>query len=160
VHTGPAIAARLADLRPDVAGAAIGVLGFAGAGHEDAIASRIGDADESLDREALRALARIATPKAATLIASKIEAGGRVQPVAEEALWRLPVSLALTRARDLLGRRDFVARCPQSAARLLERAAHGGDSALEPILETLAPLRFHFWNPAVARVGARARNLM
>jgi hypothetical protein len=136
------------------------VLGFAGAGHEDAVASRIGDADESLDREALRALARIATPKAATLIASQIEAGGRVQPVAEEALWRLPVSLALTRARDLLGRRDFVARCPQSAARLLERAAHGGDSALEPILETLAPLRFHFWNPAVARVGARARNLM
>jgi len=160
VMLAPAVAARLQALRPDVAVVAVGVLGFAGAGYEDALAGIVNPAEEALSREALRALARMATLKAASLIAAQIERGGAIQPVAEEALWRLPTPLALTRARDLLGRREFVAHCPQSAARLLERAAHGGDAALEPILETLAPLRFHFWNPAVARVGARARDLM
>jgi len=160
VTVGRAIADRLPDLPGDVAVAAVGVLGFAGAGFESAIASTLSETNEALSREALRALARIATQKAAALIAAQVESGGAIQPVAEEALWRLPAALALTKARDLLGRRDFVARCPQSAARLLERAAHGHDASLEPILETLAPLRFHFWNPAVARVGARARNLM
>ncbi len=160
VMTASSIAARLPQLRSDVAVAAVGVLGFAGGGYEDAIAATIDGEDEALAREALRALARIASPKAATLIAAHVENGGAIQPVAEEALWRLPAPLALTRARELLARRDFVGRYPHAAARLLERAAHGGDAALEPILETLAPLRFHFWNPAVARVGARARDLM
>jgi len=161
VEVGPAIAERLPSLRADVAVVAVNVLGFAGTGHEVAIAATVGGADEALDREALRALARIASPKAASLIASHIERGGRPQPVAEEALWRLPAPLARTHARALLCRREFIARWPQVAARLLERIAPGSaDTELEPVLETLAPLRFHFWNPAMARVGAKARGLM
>ena len=161
VAVAPAIAEQLPGLRADVAVVAVNVLGFAGTGHEAAIAARIAGADEALDREALRALARIASPRAASLIAAHVERGGRTQAAAEEALWRLPAPLARTHARDLLCRREFIARWPQAAARLLERIAHGSAGGeLEPVLETLAPLRFRFWNPAVARVGAKARGLM
>jgi hypothetical protein len=83
-----------------------------------------------------------------------------VQPAAEEALWRLATPTALTKTRELLGRRDFVTRHPQSAARLLERAAQSGDDRFDPVLEQLSSLRFHFWSPALARVGAKARNLL
>ena len=160
IHTAPPIAASLADLRPDVAIAAVTVLGYAGHGHEAAIAALVTGSDEALDREALRALARIASPRSAILITLHIEHGGRTQPAAEEALWRLPAPLAQKHARDLLCRREFIARWPQAATRLLERVAHSGSEKLEPVLESLAPLRFHFWNPAVARVGAKARGLM
>ena len=159
VHTAPPIAARLADLRADVAIAAVTVLGYAGQGHEAAIGALVTGSDEALDREALRALARIASPRAAILIALHIDHGGRTQPAAEEALWRLPAPLAQKHARDLLFRREFIARWPQAASRLLERVAHSGEK-IEPVLESLAPLRFRFWNRAVARVGAKARGLM
>src|SRR5581483_6079801 len=76
VEMAPAIAPRLPDLRADVAAVALTVLGFAGVGHEADIAARIDEGDEALGREALRALARIASPRAASIIASQIERGG------------------------------------------------------------------------------------
>jgi hypothetical protein len=42
---------------------------------------------------------------------------------------------------------------------LLERAVQSADDGLDPVLEGLMSLRFHFWSPAVARVGAKAREL-
>jgi hypothetical protein len=75
-------------------------------------------------------------------------------------LWRLAAPTALGKTRELLGRRDFVTRHPQSAARLLERAAQSGDDRFDPVLEQLSSLRFHFWSPALARVGAKARGLL
>jgi len=65
--------------------------------------------------------------------------------------------LALAKTRELLGRREFVMRHPSTASRLLERAAHSHDENLGPLLEQLMPLRFHFWRPAVARIGTKAR---
>ena len=95
------------------------------------------------------------------MIVRRIEDGpAAVQPAAEEALWRLAAPTALAKTRDLLGRRDFVTRHPQSAARLLERAAQSGDDRFDPVLEQLSSLRFHFWSPALARVGAKARDLL
>jgi hypothetical protein len=157
----PLIAERLPSLAPDAAVVALSVLGFAGPGYEDAIAARVADPNERVGREALRALARIASAKAAALVGWQIEHGDdAIRPAAEEALWRLPPRLALARTRELLGRRDFVTRHPQVAARLLDRAAHDGATDLAPVLEGLATLRFYFWSPALARVGARARELM
>ena len=81
-------------------------------------------------------------------------------PAAEEALWRLPAPVAFAKTRELLGRREFVTRNAQSAARLLERAAQSGDNGFDPVLASLTSLRFHFWSPALARVGAKARELL
>lgn len=157
---GPALAARLPGMRADVTIVAVAVLGFAGTGYEDRIAPSLAGDDDALIREGLRALARIASAKSAELVTWHIEHGTRSQAAAEEALWRLPGGVALAKARELLARREFVTRHPDVASRLLERAAQTTPSQLDAVLEALAPLRFHFWNPALARVGARARGLM
>ena len=160
-RVAPAIARRLPSLGAEASRSALAVLGFAGAGYEQAIVERVTAADERTSREALRALARSGTAKAAALIVSQLEQGHAiVHPAAEEALWRLPASVALAKTRELLGRRDFVKGHPQSAARLLERAAQSRDGGFDPVLESLTSLRFHFWSPALARVGAKARELL
>lgn len=160
-QVAPAIVERLPAVGSDAASVAVAVLGFAGAGFETSIAEQVIAGDERRSREALRALARIGSAKAAALIVGQLENGpAPVQPAAEEALWRLPAPLALARTRELLGRREFVTRHPHAAARLLERAAQSSDDDFDPVLESLTSLRFHFWSPAVARVGAKARELL
>lgn len=160
-HVAPAVAERLPVLASDAARTALTVLGFAGAGYESTIAQHVVASDEPRTREALRALARIGSAKAAALIVAQLEHGPAiVQPAAEEALWRLPAATALARTRELLGRREFVTRHPHAAARLLERAAQNSGDDFDPVLENLMSLRFHFWSPAVARVGSKARNLL
>jgi hypothetical protein len=161
VRLAPAIAERLPELGTDAACAALAVLGAAGSGYETVVAEHVVPADERRSREALRALARIGTTKASSLIAGHIERGTpAIQPAAEEALWRLPAAVAAARARDLLGRREFVIRHPQAATHLLERVGSAARDSFNPILESLKPLRFRFWNPALARVGAKARELL
>ena len=156
----PAIAERLPILSVDAACAALTVLGAAGTGYEELIAEQVKTAEERRAREAMRALARIASPRAALLIVKHIEDGPPVvRPAAEEALWRLPLPLAFAKTHELLRRRDFVIHHPHTAARLLERAVQSADDGLDPVLEGLMSLRFHFWSPAVARVGAKAREL-
>jgi hypothetical protein len=160
-RVAPAIVAHLPKAGPDATRGALLVLGCAGPGFEKTIADHVNADDERTRREALRALARAGTEKAAALIVRCIEEGpAGVQPAAEEALWRLPAPTALAKTRDLLGRREFVTRHPQSAARLLERAAQSGDDRFDPVIAGLTSLRFHFWSPAIARVGAKARELL
>jgi hypothetical protein len=157
----PAVLALLPKLGADAIRSALTVLGSAGAGYEKTIADHIDGDDERTTREALRALARAGTEKAAALIVRRIEDGpAAVQAAAEEALWRLPPAAALAKTRELLGRREFVTRHPQAATRLLERAGQSGDDRLKPVLEQLSSLRLHFWSPALARVGAKARELL
>jgi hypothetical protein len=154
----PAIAERLPMLGIDAACAALTVLAAGGAGYEDLIAEQTRRQEERRGREAMRALARIATPRAAALIVNHIENGpALVRPAAEEALWRLPLPVALAKTRELLGRHEFVMRHPSTASRLLERAVQSADESLDPLLERLMSLRFRFWRPAVARVGTKAR---
>jgi hypothetical protein len=156
----PAIVQRLPSLGTEAARVAVAVLGFADAGYETAIAAVASSRDERTSREAFRALARIGSAKAAALILEQLEEGpAAIQAAAEEALWHLPPALVVSRAGELLGRRRFVTRHPQVAVRLIEKAAHDA-AGLAPVLQSLIPLRFHFWSPAVARVGARARALL
>ena len=156
----PAIAQRLPLLNADAACAALTVLGSAGTGYEELIAEQVKTGEERRAREAMRALARIGSPRAAGFIVRQIEDGPPVvRPAAEEALWRLPLPLAFAKTHELLRRRDFVVHHPHTAARLLERAVQSADDGLDSVLEGLTSLRFHFWSPAVARVGAKAREL-
>ena len=95
------------------------------------------------------------------MVAEQIErAPAPAATVAEDALWKLPPPVALIKARELLGRREFVTSRPQAAARILDRAAPAMSDDFGPVLEGLARLRYHFWDPAVMRVAARARELM
>jgi hypothetical protein len=158
---GPAIARSLPHCGADAAPAAVALLGFAGGGYEKVIADQLPRGDERTRREALHALARIGTTEAAAVVVDQLEHGpAAASSAAEDALWHLPPHVALVKARELLGRRGFVTSRPQIAGRLLNRAAQTPNGNLESVLEGLARLRYHFWDPAVMRVATRARELM
>ena len=116
---------------------------------------------ETTLREALRALARMATTPAAAAVAGCLQsATAWARTAAEEALWHFPPALAAAQVRKLLANREFVLAHPDVAGRLMDRAAQAGTSGLAPVLETIAPLRFRFWNPALVRVAMKARHLL
>lgn len=136
------------------------VLGAAGAGYEDIIARYLA-ADEQTAREALRALARLGTSRAAALVVAEIERQrGSLSAAAEETLWHFPADEAQRCSRALLGKRDFTTRHPQATERLLDRAARAGGVDLQPILLELAPLRFRIWNPGLARLARKAHAML
>jgi hypothetical protein len=137
------------------------VLGFAGAGYEDAIASQLAHPDETVVRETLRALARTGTAAAASAVAALVrKRGSATQGLAEEALWHFKPEQAHVQVLELLRHRDFVMTSPRTAVRLLDRAGRSLNHGLEPALAALVPLRFRFWNPPVRRVGIRARFML
>ena len=136
-------------------------LGLAGTGFEQPVAGQLTSGDEQTVREALRSLARMGTPQAAALVRSAIErANGWLASAGAETLWHFPANEAHRQVRELLGKREFVIRQPIVAARLLDRATQSGATGLQPILVTLAPLRYRLWRPALVRVGRRARTLL
>jgi hypothetical protein len=137
------------------------VLGYAGAGYEPALGTLLTSADEQTVREAFRSLAKIATPRAASLVAAEVSRNrGWVGVAAEQTLWHFPRSEADRQLRELLSQRDFVMRHPQVAGRLLDRAAQHNAPNLAPILQSLVPFRFRFWNPALMRVARQAQTML
>jgi len=137
------------------------VLGYAGHGYEMPLGKLLDSRNEQTVREALRSLARIGTPRAAALVGAQvIKHRDWVGSAAEETLWHFPKTESDRQIRDLLGRREFVLRQPQAAGRLLERAAQSGAANLGPILQSLVPLRYRFWNPALVRVARQAKTML
>jgi hypothetical protein len=137
------------------------VFGFAGPGFEGPLATLLTSRDEQTVREALRSLARIGTPQAASVVSHEIERHtGWLAGAAEETLWHFPKTEAARQVRDLLGRRDFAVRRPAVATRLLDRTTVTGGQGIEPILAGLAPLRYRFWRPSLARLGRKAHALL
>jgi hypothetical protein len=155
----PGLLAYLGGAGPLVASAIVRVLGFAGAGHEVAIAEQLTSRDEATVRAALRALARIGTARAAALVASHIRNGGPSARAAEEALWHFPPAHTTLQIRDLLSRHDFVVQNPEIAVRLIDRASMIGMGDLGGVLVELEALRFRVWNPELVRVALKARGL-
>ncbi|MGH9309631.1 MAG: hypothetical protein ACRD1U_09680 [Vicinamibacterales bacterium] len=153
----PALAPRLAGSTPGVKRVLLRALGAAGAGYEDVIGGFIAADDEQTAREALRALARIGTSRAAGIVVAEIaRQHGALSVAAEETLWHFPPQEAQRRMRELLGRRDFTLSHPHTTGRLLDRAASTGCVDLGPVLHGLAPMRFRIWKPAVARMARKA----
>lgn len=157
----PAVVPLLEQRSPGALRTLLRLLGCAGPGYEETIASYVTARDEQTAREALRALARIGTSKAATLVVAEIERQrGVLSAAAEETLWHFPTSEATRHTRELLGRRDFRMSRPDATGRLLDRAARAGIADLKPVLQELAPLRFRIWNPALARVARKAHHML
>lgn len=160
-HLAPALTPVLPQCTPGVLRTLLRVLGSAGPGCEEFIAAYVSAGEEQTAREALRALARLGTAKAAALVVAEIEKQrGPLSVAAEETLWHFPASVAQRYTRELLGRRDFTMSHPQAAGRLLDRAARAGAAGLEPVLLHLAPMRFRIWNPALARVARKANAML
>ncbi len=157
----PALARQIGRAGKAAAGVAVRVLGFAGPGYEAAIAGQFERGNEQVVREGLRALARIGTAHAAALVSAQVRhANAWVRNAAQEALCRFPPQRAQAQLLDLLGRRDFVHRHPDAAARLLDRAVQADSGSLRVTLAALVPLRYRFWHPALARVGTKARDIL
>ncbi len=137
------------------------VLGTAGPAHAAAVIALLAHADEPTGREAMRALAKMGTLPAAAAVAACLHgAAAWARSAAEEALWHFPPAQAAAQVRKLLANREFVMSHPEIAGRLMDRAAQAGATGLAPVLATIAPLRFRFWNPAIVRVAMKARQLL
>ena len=137
------------------------VLGHAGPGYEPPLGALLTSPDEQAVREAFRSLARIGTGRAAALVAAQVDRGqGWLGGAAEQTLWHFPRPEIDRQIRELLARREFVVRHPQTAGRMLDRAAQNGATNLAPILQTLVPLRYRFWSPAVMRVARQAKSML
>ena len=157
----PGLMNHVGEGSPAATAVVVRVLGFAGAGYEKAIESQLAHPDDAVVREAVRALARVGTAVAASVVGALVRQGrSRTQAPAEEALWHFPTEQAHAQMLALLQDRDFVMRHPDTVARLLDRAGRAGDRALGPALTALSPLRFRFWSPSLRRVGARAHALL
>jgi hypothetical protein len=136
------------------------VVGFAGSGHETAVARLTQHSDGQVSREALRSLARMGTSTAAVHVARQLREGSADRrAAAEDALWHFPPAQMATQLRELLRSREFVFRHPQLAARLIERAGQAKIQGLADVLKALEPLRFRFWKPSLVQVALKAREV-
>jgi hypothetical protein len=137
------------------------VLGHAGEGFEDLICGLCDQKDEKTTREALRALSRIATPRAAELVGI-VARGARdwMATATVETLLRFQPEVAAAAIRDLLAHRSFVLSQPGAASRLIGRVANVKVSNLEPVLRDIASLRYRFWNRALVRAAGEAGALL
>ena len=136
------------------------VLGYAGGGHEVAVARLVKHTDAQVAREALRALARLGTSTAAIHVARQLREGSEDRrAAAEEALWHFPPAPMATQLRELLRSREFVFKHPQLATRLIERAGQAKIQGLADVLKSLESLRFRFWKPSLVQVALKAREV-
>jgi hypothetical protein len=159
-EVAPALAAEAGSCSPAAARAIARVLGHAGPGHEVVLGRLVQHQDVQVAREALRGLARMGTPGAAVLVTRQLrEATDDRGVAAEEALWQFAPAQLSGLLRDLLRSREFVFGHPQAAARVIERAQQTKIRGLEDALAGLEALRFRFWNPALAQVGRKAREV-
>ena len=136
------------------------IVGYAGAGHEAAVARLAQHSDVQVAREALRSLARMGTGSAAAHVARQIRDGSADRrAAAEDSLWHFPPAQTTMLLRDLLRSREFVMKHPQLAARLIERAGQAKIQGLADVLTPLESLRFRFWSPGLLQVARKAREL-
>lgn len=155
----PALASCVGHGDPQMDRVIAGVLGLAGPGFEATLGTLLHAGDEHTVREALRALARLGTRAAATLVAAEVlEPRAWVAAAAEQTLWHFPKDEVDRQVGEMLSRRAFVLRQPDAASRLLDRAPRTNGATL--LLKSLEGLRYRFWSPAVARVGRKARALL
>lgn len=156
----PALVAEIDRCGAAAARTIVRVLGHAGAGQEVTLSRLVEHQDPQLAREALRALAQVATPRAAAMVARQIrEQTGDRAIAAEEALLRFPPDLVSAHVREMIGSRDFVLTHPDTVLRLLDRAAQARITGLEPALPHLEAHRFKFWNPKLRQVALKARRV-
>jgi hypothetical protein len=158
---GPGLAAALADCPDDARHLVVRLLGQAGPGYESIIGDQLGDGDERMIRECLRALARLGTAEAVALVAAQVRARSEWLPTAAlEVLLRFPAELIAPHVRELLRDRDVALRQPEATARLLDRAARMDRSGLDDALKAIFALRFRFWNRPLVRAARAAGALV
>ena len=141
--------------------AAIRALGAAGCGYEPQIARQLTHPSEAVAREALRALARVASDEAAESVTRYVlRQGAAAAAAAEEVIWQFSPVATRHCLRSLLRQRRFVMANPEFTLRLLQRSDRFEPSKLADVLTPLKSLRFRFWNRPLAKIGQRASELL
>jgi hypothetical protein len=136
-------------------------LGHAGAGYEDQICALCDQKDEKTTREALRALSRIGTPRAAELVGVVArDARDWMSTATVETLLRFPPETGAHAIRDVLAHRAFVMAQPAAASRLIGRVAAAKVTGIEPVLRDIWSLRYRFWNRPLVRAARDAGALL
>ena len=157
----PALASSLDEFAVPQRVAAIRALGAAGSGFETHIARQLTHQSEAVAREALRTLGRIASDEAAESVTRYIlRQGASAAAAAEEVIWQFSPAATRTCLRSLLRQRQFVMTNPEFTLRLLQRSDRFEPSKLSDVLTPLKPLRYRFWNRALAKIGQRASELL
>jgi hypothetical protein len=159
----PGLVLSLGDCGALARRAIVRACGYAGAGYEGIVSQQLTSRDEPTVREALRALARIGTARAAAIVGLEIQNGSALaRAAAEEALWHFPPAQTAAQLRDILHHKEFVVQNPLIVSRLIERAAQtkaGALDGLDSVLGEIEGLRFRFWKPGLVRVALKAREL-
>jgi hypothetical protein len=157
----PALARSLDEFAVPQRVAAIRALGAAGRGFEPQIARQLTQPSELVVREALRALARVASDEAAESVTRYVLRQGTAAALAaEEMIWQFSPAATRSCLRSLLRQRQFVMANPQFVLRLLQRTDRFEPAKLADVLTPLKSLRFRFWNRPLAQVGRRAAALL
>jgi hypothetical protein len=161
VPLGAGIAQALPAAPSEVRHHLLRALGHAGPGYEAVIDEQGRGGDQRAIREAMRALARIGTAEALTVVASWIRlADGRIAMAALDALMRFPNDLSTQCVRAFLNDREFIVRRPAAGIRLLEMSRQVDRTGLDESLRALWSLRFRFWNRPLVRVARQAGALL
>ena len=157
----PALAKSLDEFAVPQRVAAIRALGAAGRGFEPQIARQLTQQSELVVREALRALARVASDEAAESVTRYVlRQGAAAVLAAEEVIWQFSTVATRNCLRSLLRQRQFVTANPQFVLRLLQRTDRFEPAKLADVLTPLKPLRYRFWNRPLAQIGRRAVELL
>ncbi|MDX1577367.1 MAG: HEAT repeat domain-containing protein [Gemmatimonadota bacterium] len=129
------------------------VLGFAGPGYEAALAAPLDHADDRVVREALLALGRIGSPRAAEEIFARLAATDERRELAEDAMRRFPLDQGVHLTRRLLSKPEFYRDRPEVARLLIVRFFADGHHGSEALLRPLLGYRLRPWQPALMRLG-------
>ncbi len=142
-----------ADVRWTVVRNVVLVLGFGGPGREAVVAKALRHPDKRVIREALLALGRIGTPRAAEETLAQLSAEDERRDLAEEAIRRFPPEDGFRLAQRLLSDPDLYLDRPHVTRTLISAFLSDGQDTAEQLLRPLLALRFQFWKPALSRLG-------
>ena len=134
------------------------MLGHAGPGNENSIASCFVHEDPRILREAFLALARIGSARALTItIRSLRDEFPAISERATDTIWQFPVAMSHPAVRDVFADREWLLRNPEIGRRLIEASSRHHLHGLSDLVRSLGRWRFAFWDRQRMALGREAR---
>lgn len=130
------------------------LLGYAGPGHEKAVAELVEHEHPRVIREAFIALARIGSEEAINRTADALyDESADVRKHAAEAIWRFEPGLSHSRLLEAMRDRQLALAHPELVTELVIAAAKRNLDGLEPVLRRLRRHCLAVWNPERRALG-------
>ncbi|MEE8488162.1 MAG: hypothetical protein V3S56_08325, partial [Gemmatimonadota bacterium] len=136
----------------------LSMLGHAGPGYENSIASCFKHEDPRILREAFLALARVGSTCALTItIRSLQDESHIINERATDTIWQFPAAMSHSAVRDVLADREWLLRNPEIGRRLIEASNRHHLHGLSDLVRSLGRWRFAFWDHQRMALGREAR---